>query len=129
MLVNEGGHTQSDYISRRFGDVRFSADGKQLIVAAYFNKGASWGMRFSVPALEEGPRFRLPQHGLFTFLPRADPDHVLGVGSEQLIRFVFEGEQLAIDGHDDVSYQSLCAQCYYRYKKEAERSRTDTRGD
>lgn len=33
--------------------------------------------------------------------------------------FVFEGEQLAIDGHDDVSYQSLCAQCYYRYKEEA----------
>lgn len=44
-------------------------------------------------------------------------------------RFVFEGEQLAIDGHDDVSYQSLCAQCYFRYKKEAERARATTRGD
>ena len=43
--------------------------------------------------------------------------------------FVFEGEQLAIDGHDDVSYQSLCAQCYFRYKEEAERARSTTRGD
>jgi thymidine kinase len=31
-------------------------------------------------------------------------------------RFVFEGEQLAIDGKDDVEYESLCAQCYFRYK-------------
>lgn len=34
--------------------------------------------------------------------------------------FVFEGDQLAIDGLDDVTYQSLCAQCYYKYKQEAE---------
>lgn len=37
--------------------------------------------------------------------------------------FVFEGEQVAIDGLDDVNYQSLCAQCYYRYKEEAERNK------
>jgi thymidine kinase len=30
--------------------------------------------------------------------------------------FVFEGEQLAIDGHNNVTYQSLCAQCYFKYK-------------
>ena len=35
-------------------------------------------------------------------------------------RFVFEGAQPAIDGHDQVTYQSLCAQCYFRYKSEAE---------
>lgn len=34
-------------------------------------------------------------------------------------RFVFEGNQLAIDGLDDVTYESLCAQCYYRYKLNA----------
>ncbi len=36
--------------------------------------------------------------------------------------FVFEGAQLAIDGLGDVSYESLCAQCYFRYKEEAEQS-------
>ncbi len=33
-------------------------------------------------------------------------------------RFVFEGQQLAIDGLDKVSYQSLCAQCYFACKNE-----------
>jgi thymidine kinase len=33
-------------------------------------------------------------------------------------RFVFEGRQLAIDGLDNVSYQSLCAQCYFACKKD-----------
>lgn len=30
--------------------------------------------------------------------------------------FVFEGQQIAIDNEDDVTYQSLCAQCYYKYR-------------
>lgn len=34
-------------------------------------------------------------------------------------RFVFEGDQLAIDGLDDVTYESLCAQCYFKYKHRA----------
>lgn len=40
-------------------------------------------------------------------------------------RFVFEGEQLAIDGLGDVSYQSLCAQCYFRYKGDAGQNRNN----
>lgn len=32
-------------------------------------------------------------------------------------RFVFEGEQVAIDEQDDVCYESLCGECYYKYKK------------
>lgn len=32
--------------------------------------------------------------------------------------FVFEGDQLAIDGLDNVTYESLCAQCYFKYKHE-----------
>ena len=36
--------------------------------------------------------------------------------------FVFEGAQLAIDGLGEVSYESLCAQCYFRYKEEAKQS-------
>jgi thymidine kinase len=35
-------------------------------------------------------------------------------------RFVFEGAQVAIEGEADVEYESLCARCYYRYKKEYE---------
>jgi len=35
--------------------------------------------------------------------------------------FIFEGEQLAIDGLGDVSYESLCAKCYFRFKQQAEK--------
>jgi thymidine kinase len=43
-------------------------------------------------------------------------------------QFVFEGEQLAIDGHDKVTYQSLCGQCYFRHKQEAQ-SRNPAQGE
>lgn len=33
-------------------------------------------------------------------------------------KFIFEGEQVAIDLIDNVEYQSLCGQCYFKYKKE-----------
>lgn len=32
-------------------------------------------------------------------------------------KFVFEGEQIAIDNSDKVQYESLCGDCYYRYQK------------
>jgi thymidine kinase len=35
-------------------------------------------------------------------------------------RFVFEGDQVAIDGKDDVQYESLCAQCYFKYRHKSE---------
>ena len=31
-------------------------------------------------------------------------------------RFVFEGEQVAIDNIDNVQYESLCGHCYFKYK-------------
>lgn len=31
-------------------------------------------------------------------------------------RFVFEGEQVAIDNVDNVEYESLCGHCYFKYK-------------
>ncbi|MBN2794337.1 MAG: thymidine kinase [Clostridia bacterium] len=31
-------------------------------------------------------------------------------------KYVFEGEQVAIDGENEVEYQSLCTECYYKYK-------------
>ena len=31
-------------------------------------------------------------------------------------RFVFEGEQVAIDNMDNVTYESLCGECYFKYK-------------
>ncbi len=31
-------------------------------------------------------------------------------------KFVFEGEQVAIDGEDHVEYQSLCPRCYFKLK-------------
>lgn len=35
-------------------------------------------------------------------------------------KFVFRGEQIAIDMENDVEYQSLCPKCYFQYKKEYE---------
>lgn len=32
--------------------------------------------------------------------------------------YVFEGEQLAIDGENHVEYQSLCTSCYFEYRGE-----------
>ena len=37
-------------------------------------------------------------------------------------KFVFEGAQVAIEGEASVEYESLCARCYYKYKKEYEYS-------
>ena len=31
-------------------------------------------------------------------------------------KFVFEGEQIAIDEQNNVEYESLCGHCYYKYK-------------
>lgn len=31
--------------------------------------------------------------------------------------FVFKGNQMAIDGEGDVEYESLCAACYFKYRK------------
>jgi thymidine kinase len=32
-------------------------------------------------------------------------------------RFVFEGKQIAIDEENDIEYESLCGECYYKYKE------------
>lgn len=32
-------------------------------------------------------------------------------------RFVFEGAQVAIEGQDDVEYESLCARCYFKHRE------------
>lgn len=36
-------------------------------------------------------------------------------------RYVFEGEQVAIDGEDQVEYQSLCPKCYFKLKDNSQR--------
>lgn len=36
-------------------------------------------------------------------------------------KYVFEGEQVAIDKIDNVEYQSLCGKCYYDYKNAQEK--------
>lgn len=33
--------------------------------------------------------------------------------------FVFEGDQVAIDGTGHISYESLCASCYFKYRSES----------
>lgn len=39
--------------------------------------------------------------------------------------FVFEGEQIAIDNQDNVEYQSLCANCYFKYEREYKKKKLD----
>jgi thymidine kinase len=34
--------------------------------------------------------------------------------------FIFEGAQVAIDMEGNIEYQSLCADCYFKYRKKAE---------
>ncbi len=34
-------------------------------------------------------------------------------------KFVFEGQQIAIDNEDDITYQSLCPECYYKYREDS----------
>ena len=31
-------------------------------------------------------------------------------------KFVFSGEQVAIDNSDNVEYESLCGKCYFKYR-------------
>ncbi|MEE0726086.1 MAG: thymidine kinase, partial [Clostridium saudiense] len=33
-------------------------------------------------------------------------------------KFVFEGEQVAIDNIDNVEYESLCGHCYFKFKNQ-----------
>ncbi|CAN5446540.1 thymidine kinase [soil metagenome] len=33
--------------------------------------------------------------------------------------FIFKGDQVAIDGEQSIEYESLCAECYFRYRKSA----------
>lgn len=36
-------------------------------------------------------------------------------------KFVFDGDQVAIDGEQEVTYESLCPKCYYEMKKKGEK--------
>lgn len=38
-------------------------------------------------------------------------------------KFVFEGEQIAIDKEDNVEYEALCPKCYFEYKDKYEREK------
>lgn len=38
-------------------------------------------------------------------------------------KFVFEGEQIAIDKEDNVEYEALCPKCYFEYKDKYEKEK------
>lgn len=38
-------------------------------------------------------------------------------------KFVFQGEQVAIDGKNHVEYQALCTECYFKYRGEENEKR------
>lgn len=35
-------------------------------------------------------------------------------------KYVFEGSQVAIDGENHIEYESLCPECYFKYKEEGQ---------
>jgi len=37
-------------------------------------------------------------------------------GRKRAGQFIFEGSQVAIDGEQDIEYESLCASCYHQFK-------------
>ena len=39
-------------------------------------------------------------------------------------KFVFEGAQVAIEGEADVVYESLCASCYFKYRRDYEKQKS-----
>jgi len=39
-------------------------------------------------------------------------------------KFVFEGEQIAIDKEDNVEYEALCPKCFFLYKEQYEKGRS-----
>lgn len=40
-------------------------------------------------------------------------------------KFIFSGKQVAIDHIDNIEYESLCGQCYYKYRNKEENSKND----
>ena len=38
-------------------------------------------------------------------------------------KFIFQGEQVAIDDNDNIEYEALCPKCYYMYKNEYDKSK------
>ena len=40
--------------------------------------------------------------------------------------FTLEGDQVAIDGEDEVTYDSLCPECYYKAKEEYEKKKLES---
>jgi len=44
-------------------------------------------------------------------------------------KFVFEGAQVAIDGEDNVQYESLCPACYFKHRRDSEAENGKVRGE
>ena len=79
-----------------------------------------YGLRtdFSMRGFEGSERLLLLAHSLeeLKTICRCGRKAVLN-GRKINGEFVFEGEQVAIDGENQVEYESLCAKCYFDYKE------------
>ncbi|MBM7561285.1 thymidine kinase [Fusibacter tunisiensis] len=79
-----------------------------------------YGLRtdFSTRGFEGSERLLLLAHSLeeLKTICRCGRKAVLN-GRKVNGKFVFEGEQVAIDGEDQVEYESLCANCYFELKE------------
>lgn len=79
-----------------------------------------YGLRtdFSMRGFEGSQRLLLLAHSLeeLKTICRCGRKAILN-GRKINGEFVFEGEQVAIDGENQVEYESLCANCYFEYKE------------
>ena len=80
-----------------------------------------YGLRtdFKMEGFEESERLLLIAHSI------EERKTICKCGNKALLngrkvngKFVFSGDQIAIDTVDNVEYESLCGQCYYKYKNE-----------
>lgn len=79
-----------------------------------------YGLRtdFSMRGFEGSERLLLLAHSLeeLKTICRCGRKAILN-GRKINGEFVFEGEQVAIDGENQVEYESLCAKCYFDFKE------------
>ncbi len=81
-----------------------------------------YGLRtdFSMRGFEGSERLLLIAHSLEELKTICRCGHKAILNGRKIDgKFVFEGDQVAIDGENHVEYESLCASCYFEFKEKA----------
>lgn len=80
-----------------------------------------YGLRtdFKMEGFEGSERLLLIAHSIEEMKTICKCGHKAVVNARKINdKFVFEGEQVAIDNIGDITYESLCGECYFKYKNQ-----------